>query len=73
MEITQNERECTIDSRPSDAIAMALRFKAPIYVTDDVLEKSSSADHGAEMVEDDEMRKWIDQLKPGDFEEMDTD
>ena len=52
---------------------MALRFKAPIYVTDDVLEKSSSADHGAEMVEDDEMRKWIDQLKPGDFEEMDTD
>ncbi|MBN1297611.1 bifunctional nuclease family protein [bacterium] len=73
MEIVHEDRKIVIDSRPSDAIAMALRFKAPIYVTNDVLEKSSSADHGAEMVEDDEMRKWIDQLKPGDFEDLSSD
>lgn len=73
MEIIHADKEIVIDSRPSDAIAMALRFKAPIYVTEEVLEKSSSADHGAEMVEDEEMRKWIDQLKPGDFEDMDSD
>jgi hypothetical protein len=31
----------TIDSRPSDSIAMAVRFKAPIFVVDEVLQKSS--------------------------------
>jgi uncharacterized protein len=37
--IRQNERQLEIDCRPSDAIAMALRFKAPIYVADAVLEE----------------------------------
>lgn len=68
MEIRQAGRTITLDARPSDAIAMALRFNAPIFVSRNVIEKSNSADHGAEMVEDDEMRRWIDQLKPGDFE-----
>lgn len=68
MEIRQSGRTITLDARPSDAIAMALRFNAPIFVSRSVIEKSNSADHGAEMVEDDEMRRWIDQLKPGDFE-----
>lgn len=31
----------TIDSRPSDSIALAVRFKAPIFVSDEVLQKSS--------------------------------
>ena len=70
IELENGNQSLSLDSRPSDAIAMALRFKAPIFVTEEVLEKSGSAEHGAEMVEDDEMRKWIDQLKPGDFEEF---
>lgn len=73
IEIQQDNRSVTLDSRPSDAIAMALRFNAPIFVTEPVLMKSSSAEHGAELGEDDEMRKWIDQLKPGDFEATGAD
>jgi uncharacterized protein len=35
----QGEKPIEIDCRPSDAIAIALRFKAPIYVADHVLEE----------------------------------
>jgi bifunctional DNase/RNase len=42
LEIKSKEGEImTIDSRPSDSIAMAVRFKAPIFVVDEVLQKSS--------------------------------
>ena len=42
LEITSKEGEAkVIDSRPSDSIALAVRFKAPIFVADDVLQKSS--------------------------------
>ena len=37
--LRQSDRQMEIDCRPSDAIAMALRFKAPIYVADHVLEE----------------------------------
>lgn len=37
-----NQREKEIDARPSDAIALALRASAPIYVTEEVLDKSST-------------------------------
>lgn len=68
MVIHLGDKAVNLDARPSDAIAMALRFDAPIFVSEDVIEKSNSAEHGSEMAEDDEMRRWIDQLKPGDFE-----
>jgi len=73
IELMQGEKKLKLDSRPSDAIAIALRFNAPIFVTNSVLEKSSAVEHGAVMVEDDEMRKWINKLKPGDFEKPDID
>ncbi len=73
LEVAMENKAVNIDARPSDAIALALRFNAPIYVTDAVIEKSNSVEHGAEAVEDEEMRRWIDQLKPGDFENPDSE
>ncbi|MDI6801329.1 MAG: bifunctional nuclease family protein [Thermodesulfovibrionales bacterium] len=49
--------EVTIDSRPSDAIAVALRVNAPIFVDDDVLELRRV----------DELEEWLKNLKPEDF------
>lgn len=72
MVVRLGDKAVNMDARPSDAIAMALRFEAPIFVTEDVIEKSNSAEHGVEMAEDDEMRRWIDKLKPGDFENPET-
>lgn len=62
-------KEFHIDSRPSDAIAVALRVKAPIYVTLDVLERAGSIDTtGQNLSEDpDQVKEWLDNLKPEDF------
>lgn len=53
-----------MDARPSDAIAIALRFKAQIYVDDKVLEKSTPVETNVEVAdESDEGQKWADYLK----------
>jgi len=62
-------KEFHIDSRPSDAIAVALRVRAPIYVTLDVIERAGSIDVGAQSVSEDpeRLKEWLDNLKPEDF------
>jgi bifunctional DNase/RNase len=60
----------TVDSRPSDAIAIALRTDSPIYVTDEVISKSSSASSGAltaERSSPEEIRQWLENLSPEDL------
>jgi bifunctional DNase/RNase len=53
-----------MDARPSDAIAIALRFKAPIYVDDKVIEKSKPMDEKGEPIdESEEGKKWAEYLK----------
>ena len=52
----------TIDSRPSDAIALALRASAPIFVDSDVLEKAKNVDLSADSADNDRMRKWLETL-----------
>lgn len=57
-----------IDARPSDGIALALRMKAPIYVTDKIVLEESAPDK--KPVDDSEMsrfKKFLDDLKPSDF------
>ena len=57
-----------IDARPSDGIALALRMKAPIYVTDKIVLEESTPDK--KPVDDSEMsrfKKFLDDLKPSDF------
>jgi len=62
-------KEFPIDSRPSDAIAIALRAKAPIYVTPEVIERAGSMDVGAKQAseEPEQLKEWLDNLKPEDF------
>ena len=56
----------TMDARPSDAIALALRWDCPIYVNRDVLEKSKQA-ASAQHVNADEMRRWLENLNDDDM------
>jgi uncharacterized protein len=58
-----------IDARPSDCIALALRTNAPIYVTDKIALEESVYDKKAEEEDMLRFRKYIDNLKPGDFKE----
>lgn len=57
----------TIDSRPSDAIALALRTDAPIYVTQAVLSASQSITLDKDSVEPKDVREWLDNLSPEDL------
>ena len=56
----------TLDSRPSDAIALALRTDSPIYVDSEVLDKAKNTDT-AEMRESDRLRKWLENIDPNEL------
>jgi bifunctional DNase/RNase len=57
----------TIDSRPSDALALALRTDCPIYVEESVLKSSKAAAGGSEKVANDELRRWLENLNDEDL------
>jgi bifunctional DNase/RNase len=56
-----------IDARPSDAIALALRTKAPIFVDEAVLTSARSPEAAPDRAEVDRMQKWLDSLDPDDL------
>jgi len=57
----------SIDSRPSDALALALRMDCPIFVEDEVLKTSKVANSVNERVSADELRKWLENLGEDDL------
>src|SRR5438876_11638937 len=66
--------EITVDSRPSDAIALALRVGASIFVDEEVVLKAKNVeatkerDLGMGLAEDQTtIKNWLDSIKPGDF------
>ena len=69
--LAAQDKELTMDARPSDAIALALRFKAPIYVDEKVIEKSKKGEGDVEILDQsEEGKKWaeyLDKLSPEDF------
>src|SRR5512134_1264256 len=74
--------EITVDSRPSDAIALALRVGAPIFVEEDVVRRAQKVEVTREApvaeeppkVEDEaKIKEWLESIKPGDFMGEGTD
>ena len=57
----------SVDSRPSDALAIALRLDCPIYVDDTVLKTSKAAGTVSEKVNDAEIRRWLENLNDEDL------
>jgi bifunctional DNase/RNase len=57
----------SIDSRPSDALAIALRLDCPIYVDEEVLKSSKMANSTADRVSSEELRKWLEGLNDEDL------
>jgi len=60
--LSQGESLLTVDARPSDAIALALRAHVPIFVSEAVLKKKSSEN----------LDTWLEKLKPKDFGQYDA-
>ncbi|MGH9511502.1 MAG: bifunctional nuclease family protein [Terriglobales bacterium] len=60
-------RIISIDSRPSDALALALRVDCPIFVDDGVLKNSKLAANVSDRVTSEELRKWLEGLNDEDL------
>jgi bifunctional DNase/RNase len=56
-----------IDARPSDAIALALRTRAPIFVEDTVIDHAKTVDFTTEKADSDRLHKWLESLDPDDL------
>ena len=69
--VIQNGSDMTIDSRPSDAIALALRTKSPIFVEEKVIEAAKKLDlPDPDKIQNEEKQQWKDwitDIKPQDF------
>jgi uncharacterized protein len=65
------DQSFSMDARPSDAIGIALRFEAPIFIDQDVIAKARPFEADAEAADDsEEGRKWkeyLENLSPEDF------
>jgi bifunctional DNase/RNase len=56
-----------IDARPSDAIALALRTRAPIYVEETVIDNAKTVDVSVDKADADRLHKWLESLDPDDL------
>lgn len=69
--IDKDGKEIEIDSRPSDAIAVAIRTDAPIFVSGKVLSSGSvSTDSAKDEEEAKEFKDFVQSIKPSDFEKL---
>jgi uncharacterized protein len=57
----------SVDARPSDALALALRVDCPIFVDEQVLRTSKSANVVSEKSSNEELRKWLENLSDEDL------
>ena len=65
--MASNGQVTEVSSRPSDAIALAVRINAPIYASEDVLEQAGIELRDDEETEVEKFREFLDQVNPEDF------
>ena len=65
--LTRNGESLAIDARPSDAIALALRTRAPIFVEETVIEHAKTVDFAPDKPDADRLHKWLESLDPEDL------
>jgi bifunctional DNase/RNase len=65
--LTTASGPAAVDARPSDAIALALRSRAPIMVEPKVLEQARSVDIASEKQDTERLQHWLEALDPDDM------
>ena len=62
-----NGEPLAVDARPSDAIALALRARAPIFVEEKVIDHAKTVDLAPDKGETERLQKWLESLDPDDM------
>jgi uncharacterized protein len=65
--LSLNGETVAIDARPSDALALALRTKAPIFVEESVIDHAKTVNIVADKSDADRLHKWLESLDPDDL------
>jgi uncharacterized protein len=72
LHLISGDKKMELDSRPSDAIALALRAEAPVFVSEAVMGQAAILDKTKAEKDMEEFRKFIDTVKPADFIKYDN-
>lgn len=67
LDIDRQGTRVLVDARPSDALAVALRSKAPVFVDDAVLDQASSVEVSNEQADRERLQRWLESLDPDDM------
>ena len=65
--LTVRGERVEIDSRPSDAIALALRTRSPILVKEDVIDNAKTVDFAQQPADNERLQKWLESLDPDEL------
>src|ERR1700752_3410472 len=65
--LTVKGEAVVVDARPSDAIALALRTRAPILVDETVIDNAKTVDFTSERADSDRLQKWLESLDPDEM------
>jgi uncharacterized protein len=65
--LSVNGEVMAVDARPSDAIALALRARAPIFVEEKVIDHAKTVDLAPEKGDAERLQKWLESLDPDDM------
>jgi len=67
LELDRDGEVLFVDSRPSDALALSLRVRAPVFVEERVLERAKSTDASTEDADRERLQRWLESLNPDDL------
>jgi bifunctional DNase/RNase len=67
LEIARADETTFVDSRPSDALALSIRTKAPVFVETQVLDRARSVDVSSDEADRERLQKWLESLDPDDL------
>jgi uncharacterized protein len=67
LEIESGGEVMLVDSRPSDALAVSLRTKAPVFVETAVLDRARSVDVASDEADRERLQRWLESLDPDDL------
>jgi bifunctional DNase/RNase len=67
LELRQGDDIVLVDARPSDALALAARTRAPIFVRAAVLEQERTMDVATDQADQDRLQRWLESLDPDDM------
>lgn len=67
LELHRGDEILFVDARPSDALALSLRTKAPVFVQTEVMDRARSIDITTEEADSERLQKWLESLDPDEL------